>query len=93
MRRGEVRGAGGPIVLSYRSVIPPLLRSSAEGYFRAFQHGLYRGALDDPANDWGNASFPRQGLDEGVEINPLSAAGEVRANARHVLAFSDDGGL
>jgi len=85
--------AGDPIVLSYRSAIPPLVRFTSGGLERGFQNELYRGALDDPDNDWGNSSFPHQGLDQGIDLSPVGLSGEVKANRRHMLTFSEDGGL
>jgi hypothetical protein len=87
------RRARHPIVISRRSAIPPFSRATSDERFHAFQYELYPGALDDPENDWGNPSFAHQGLDEGVEFNPVGMGGEVTANARHMLTFSEDSGL
>ena len=80
-------------VLSFRSAIPPLVRLTPEGLQRGFQYELFRAALDDASNDWGNSAFAHEGLNQGIDLNPSGLGGEVTANSRHVLTFSDEGGL
>lgn len=82
-----------PIIISYRSAIPTLNRRLADANTVGFQYELFKAAADAPGNDWGNSEFPHQGLDEGFELFTISAGGNVKANARHILTFSTDDGL
>ena len=82
-----------PIVISYRSAIPTLLRRFPDAQASGFQYELFQGAVDAPGNDWGNSAFHHQGIDQGLGIIPIVSSGEVKANTRHVLTFNENGGL